>query len=374
MSTQPKLVLEGLRKVYGGNHAVESFDLAVEKGCFLSLLGPSGSGKTTVLNMIAGLTQPTAGRVLLDGVDVSAMPANQRNIGVVFQNYALFPHQTVFGNVAFPLEVRRRPTDEVIRKVKDVLTLVRLDHLVDRIPSELSGGQQQRVALARAIVFEPSLLLLDEPLGALDRRLRESLRHELHDLQRQTDITTIMVTHDQEEALSMSDRIVVMSAGRCEQDATPEELYTRPRNRFVAEFMGSANVVTGERIEMPGAPAALRIGGAVFATWQPPANHDAAIAFAIRPESVVFQTARPREGGLACMVTGSEFCGEHYRLHLAVDGIGRMTSLMRALRPLAAGTQGYVSWSGADMHPLHPDKKTGSASSAAVRPSHRQTT
>jgi ABC-type Fe3+/spermidine/putrescine transport system ATPase subunit len=271
------------------------------------------------------------------------------------------------------LEVRRRPTDEVVRKVKDVLALVRLDHLADRVPSELSGGQQQRVALARAIVFEPSLLLLDEPLGALDRRLRESLRHELHDLQRQTGITAIMVTHDQEEALSMSDRIVVMSAGRCEQDATPEELYTRPRNRFVAEFMGSANVVTGERIETSGAPAALRIGGAVFAAW-PHADHGAAIAFAIRPESVVFQTARPREGGLACMVTGSEFCGEYYRLHIAVDGIGRMTSHMRAARPLAAGTPGYVSWSGADMHPLHPDKKTGSALPAAARPSHRQMT
>jgi len=369
-----KLVLEGLRKVYGGNHAVERFDLAVEKGCFLSLLGPSGSGKTTVLNMIAGLTQPTAGRILLDGVDVSAMPANQRNIGIVFQNYALFPHQTVFGNVAFPLEVRRRPADEVNRKVKSVLAMVRLDHLADRIPSELSGGQQQRVALARAIVFEPSLLLLDEPLGALDRRLRESLRHELRDLQRQTGITTIMVTHDQEEALSMSDRIVVMSAGRCEQDATPEELYIRPRNRFVAEFMGSANVVTGERVEAPGAPAALRVGGAVFAARQPPADHGAAVAFAIRPEGVVFQTARPGEGGLACTVTDSEFCGEYYRLHLAVDGIGRMTSHMRAGRPLAAGTPGYVSWKEADMHPLHPDKKTGSASPAAARPPHGQTT
>jgi ABC-type Fe3+/spermidine/putrescine transport system ATPase subunit len=339
-----KLVLQGLRKTYGSHHAIEHFDLTIRDGTFLSLLGPSGSGKTTVLNMIAGLTQPSAGRILIDGADVTDRPANLRNIGIVFQNYALFPHQTVFGNVAFPLEVRRLSPEEISRRVKDVLVLVGLDHLVDRFPSELSGGQQQRVALARAIVFEPSLLLLDEPLGALDRRLRESLRRELRKLQRQTGITTIMVTHDQEEALSMSDQIVVMSNGRAEQCATPEELYRRPHNRFVAEFMGSANVVSSERADPSGTPCA---------SGTEPA------AFAIRPENVTFHVVRPGDAALASTVVTAEYCGDHYRLHLMVDTIGPMTSHMRITEPPAAGARGFVSWRPADMHPLRGPENAG---------------
>ncbi len=339
-----KLELHGLRKSYGGHHAVEHFDLTVRDGTFLSLLGPSGSGKTTVLNMIAGLTEPSAGRILIAGVDVTGQPANLRNIGIVFQNYALFPHQTVFGNVAFPLEVRRLAPEEIARRVKEVLTMVGLGHLADRFPSELSGGQQQRVALARAIVFEPSLLLLDEPLGALDRRLRETLRRELRKLQRQTGITTIMVTHDQEEALSMSDQIVVMSNGRAEQCATPEELYRRPHNRFVAEFMGSANVVSAEWVDLSGVS---RVPGAEPA------------AFAIRPENVAFHAVRPGEAALASTVVTSEYCGDHYRLHLMVDALGPMTSHARIAAPPAVGARGFVSWRPADMHPLRGPENAG---------------
>lgn len=340
-----KLELHGLRKTYGSHHAVEHFDLTVRDGTFLSLLGPSGSGKTTVLNMIAGLTQPSAGKILIAGEDVTDRPANLRNIGIVFQNYALFPHQTVFGNVAFPLEVRRLSPQETARRVKDVLAMVGLDHLVDRFPSELSGGQQQRVALARAIVFEPALLLLDEPLGALDRRLRESLRRELRKLQRQTGITTIMVTHDQEEALSMSDQIVVMSNGRAEQCATPEELYRRPHNRFVAEFMGSANVVTGEWVDLSA------VGR--------PSSGGAEAAFAIRPENVAFHAVRPGAAALASTVVTSEYCGDYYRLHLMVDAIGPMTSHMRITEPPAAGMRGFVSWRPVDMHPLRGHENAG---------------
>ncbi|NSZ09737.1 ABC transporter ATP-binding protein [Agrobacterium tumefaciens] len=353
-----QLIIESLRKTYGNQAAVEMFDLSVEKGCFLSLLGPSGSGKTTVLNMIAGLTQPTAGRILIGGADVSNAPARQRNIGMVFQNYALFPHQTVFGNVAFPLEVRGEKQDDVVRMVRDVLAMVRLDHLADRFPSELSGGQQQRVALARAIVFKPALLLLDEPLGALDRRLRESLRQELRSLQRQTGITTIMVTHDQEEALSMSDRIVVMSAGRARQDATPEELYNRPHNRFVAEFMGSANVVVAEMSNAEGTMA--KIGGVSFQLTAQCQGAEDSMAFAIRPESVVFQASSAELDSLPCSVENSEYCGDYYRLHLCVDGVGHMSSHLRTNSPPRAGATGRVSWAADDMHPLHPDENRGS--------------
>lgn len=325
-----KLLIDSVSKLYGAQYAVRDFSLSVAEGEFVSLLGPSGSGKSTVLSMIAGLNRPSAGRILIDGTDVTNLPANRRNIGLVFQNYALFPHQTVARNVAFPLKVRNLPEAEIGERVAEALRKVRLEPFAERYPDELSGGQQQRAALARAIVFEPDLLLLDEPLGALDRRLRESLRHELRSLQRQIGITTIMVTHDQEEALSMSDTIVVMSGGRSEQCAPPEELYMRPQSRFVAEFIGSANVVPGDALA-PGDPAAL---------------------FAIRPEAVRFHSAPPSEGALTGTVNATEYCGNYYRLYLSVDKVGEMTSHLQLAHPPSLGSQGYVSWSQADMHPL----------------------
>ncbi|OFW42159.1 MAG: hypothetical protein A3J29_10190 [Acidobacteria bacterium RIFCSPLOWO2_12_FULL_67_14b] len=200
--------LEGIAKHYGPVHAVDGVDLAVEQGEFVAILGPSGSGKTTMLMLIAGLTQPTAGRIRLGGRDVTGAPAQARNVGLVFQSYALFPHMTVVDNVAFPLSVRHVPRTEAARRVAEALRLVQLEGLERRTPSQLSGGQQQRVALARSLVFQPEILLLDEPLGALDRKLREELQVELKQLQRTVGVTTILVTHDQEEALSLSDRIV----------------------------------------------------------------------------------------------------------------------------------------------------------------------
>ncbi len=236
--------LEGVTKRYGTFAAADSVDLSVTQGEFVTILGPSGSGKTTLLSLIAGLNRPTSGRIFIGGRDVTNATAQERNIGLVFQYYALFPHMTVLQNVLFPLGVRKIGGAEADRLARDALKLVRLDGFENRRPSQLSGGQQQRVALARAVVFKPDILLLDEPLGALDRKLREELQVELKQLQRTLGVTTLLVTHDQEEALSLSDRIMVLDKGRTQQIAAPTEAYLRPANRFVAEFLGIANFVS----------------------------------------------------------------------------------------------------------------------------------
>jgi spermidine/putrescine ABC transporter ATP-binding subunit len=249
--------LLGCSRDYGGVRAVADLDLAVHEGELLSLLGPSGCGKTTTLNLIAGFVPPTAGRVLIDGQDVTVRPAHQRGLGVVFQSYALFPHLSVFENVAFGLRERRVARAEIERRVGAALSLVRLDARAEHRPAQLSGGMQQRVALARALVYEPRVLLLDEPLAALDKKLREEMRTELREIQRTVGITTIFVTHDQAEALGLSDRIAVMHGGRVEQLGTPREIYERPATRFVAEFIGASTVVrgratAGDRLALPG--------------------------------------------------------------------------------------------------------------------------
>ncbi len=237
--------LAGCSRDYGGVRAVAGLDLTVHEGELLSLLGPSGCGKTTTLNLIAGFVPPTSGRVLIDGLDVTGRPAHQRGLGVVFQSYALFPHLSVFENVAFGLRERRAPKGEIDRRVRVALALVRLDTRAEHRPAQLSGGMQQRVALARALVYEPRVLLLDEPLAALDKKLREEMRTELREIQRSVGITTIFVTHDQGEALGLSDRIAVMHAGRIEQLGTPREIYERPATRFVADFIGTSTVLRG---------------------------------------------------------------------------------------------------------------------------------
>lgn len=233
-------------KSYGQVRAIDEVSLSVNSGEFTTVLGPSGSGKTTMLSLIAGISRPSAGRIDLGEREITYVPAAQRNIGLVFQSYALFPHMTVFDNIAFPLRIRRVSPSEIRSRVAEVLRLVRLEGMEKRKPNQLSGGQQQRVALARAIVFQPAILLLDEPLAALDRKLREEVRFEIRELQRKLGITTIMVTHDQEEALSLSDRIVLLSKGRAVQIGTPDEIYHRPGTRFAADFLGLANFVEGE--------------------------------------------------------------------------------------------------------------------------------
>ena len=312
--------LEGITKHYGPVRAVDTVDLAVEQGEFVTILGPSGSGKTTMLMLIAGLTQPTAGRILLGGRDVTGAPAQARNVGLVFQSYALFPHMTVFDNVAFPLGVRHVPRAEAAPRVAEALRLVRLEGFERRKPSELSGGQQQRVALARSLVFQPDILLLDEPLGALDRKLREELQVELKQLQRSVGVTTILVTHDQEEALSLSDRIVVLDQGTVQQIASPEEAYLRPANRFVADFLGIANF-------LPPAPGVAPVASVAV----------------VRPERVRVEAAGGP--GRPATVVEAVYLGQIVRYHLALDGGAAMIAMTPFLgRRFAPGERVAVSW------------------------------
>jgi spermidine/putrescine ABC transporter ATP-binding subunit len=276
--------LVGCTRDYGGVHAVDGLDLAVHEGELLSLLGPSGCGKTTTLNLIAGFVPPTAGRVRIDGQDVTDQPAHQRKLGVVFQSYALFPHLSVWENVAFGLRERRTPRPEIERRVRAALALVRLDARAEARPAHLSGGMQQRVALARALVYEPRVLLLDEPLAALDKKLREEMRSELREIQRSVGITTIFVTHDQAEALGLSDRIAVMLGGRIEQLGTPREIYERPATRFVAEFIGASSVLRGR---VTAADQVTLAGGEeVRVRGVPELRAGEAVELAIRPERV----------------------------------------------------------------------------------------
>ncbi len=243
------LTLEGIRKEFGGVVAVDTFNLEVAPGEFVSFLGPSGCGKTTTLRMVAGFEEPTSGIIRLAGKDVTSVKPTDRNIGMVFQSYALFPNMTVGRNVGFGLKVRGRPKHEIEARVKEMLDLIQMGHLADRYPYQLSGGQQQRVALARALAIQPQLLLLDEPLSALDAKIRVSLRSEIRRIQRRLGITTIYVTHDQEEALSISDRIVVMYEGKVEQVGTPFEIYNFPQTQFVASFVGTLNTATAEIVD-----------------------------------------------------------------------------------------------------------------------------
>ncbi|UXN57810.1 ABC transporter ATP-binding protein [Phyllobacterium zundukense] len=275
-------------KFYGDFAALKDVTLTVNPGEFLTLLGPSGSGKTTMMMAIAGFTDLSSGTILIDETRIDHLPPNRRNIGVVFQHLALFPHMSVADNVAFPLRMRGVPEDEVRVRVRRVLELVELPAFGERLPSQLSGGQQQRVAFARAVVFDPPVLLLDEPLGALDRKLRESMQAELKRLQRQLGITTIMVTHDQEEALTISDRIAVMSNGQLEQIGSPEELYQYPATPFVADFVGDTNRIMGTVRTIAGEFCTILTTGAIECTGQTRHGHDASVAaLVVRPEHVL---------------------------------------------------------------------------------------
>ncbi|MBW2059853.1 MAG: ABC transporter ATP-binding protein, partial [Deltaproteobacteria bacterium] len=240
-----EIVLERLSKAYTDVVAVDDVSFRVERGKFLTLLGPSGSGKTTTLMMVAGFEAPDAGSIYIDGMDVTAIPPHQRGLGMVFQNYALFPHMNVFENVAFPLRMRKAKKSIISERVRYALEIVKLEGVESRRPNQLSGGQQQRVAIARCLAFNPRILLLDEPLGALDKKLREHMQIEIKHLQEKLGITVIYVTHDQEEALVMSDSIVVMNNGKVEQIGSPDEIYDSPANAFVAEFIGKTNFMSG---------------------------------------------------------------------------------------------------------------------------------
>ncbi len=284
------LRLKDLSKSYGTTRVVNNVSLSIEKGEFITLLGPSGSGKTTTLMMIAGFVHPTTGDILIDDQSIVSKPVNKRNIGVVFQNYSLFPHMMVFENVAFPLRMRKFSSTDIQERVRSALDLVKLSGFERRLPKQLSGGQQQRVALARALVFNPPILLMDEPLGALDKNLREVMQLEIKEIQRKLQITTIYVTHDQSEALTMSDRIVVMNEGGIEQIGSPEELYERPANRFVAGFIGESNFLLGRGAAL--AEDAVEIVCKEEVRFMTSTEHrfsvDDAVCAVLRPERLAF--------------------------------------------------------------------------------------
>jgi spermidine/putrescine ABC transporter ATP-binding subunit len=320
----PDLELVDVSRRYGTVAAVRRLSLTVLRGEFLALLGPSGCGKTTTLRMIAGLLEPEEGRILVRGEDVVGIPTYRRNVGMVFQNYALFPHRTVAENVAFGLVMRRRPRAEVRRRVEQMLELVRLPGLGHRYPRQLSGGQQQRVALARALAIEPSLLLLDEPLSNLDLKLREEMRLELRAIQSQLGITTVFVTHDQEEALVMADRLAVMRAGRLEQVGTTEEVYHDPASRFVAGFLGESNFIPArvERREPGGVVLVSGPGGTMLrGRSREPAEPGETVTLAVRPERMrITPAGGPRANQAKGRVREVIFKGASMRYHVWLAG------------------------------------------------------
>ena len=323
--------LRACTRDYARVRAVDALDLTVYEGEFLSLLGPSGCGKTTTLHLIAGFVEPSAGRVLIDGEDVTGRPPHLRGLGVVFQSYALFPHLSVFENVAFGLRERRLPEAEIGRRVRDALGLVRLEPAGRERPAQLSGGMQQRVALARALVYAPRVLLLDEPLAALDRKLREEMRGELREIQRAVGITTIFVTHDQTEALSLSDRVAVMRGGRIEQLAAPREIYERPATRFVADFIGASSRLSGRAtapdvVELhPGVLVRVHVGRALV-VGEP-------VELAIRPERVLVgqgTDASPVTGRIARLT----YLGAQTEVSVELPGGQRVVGLVAEPSPV----------------------------------------
>jgi len=307
------LTLSDVSKYYGPFCAVGNMSLVVEKGEFVSLLGPSGCGKTTTLQMIAGFAEVTSGRIVLDGRDITTARSNTRGLGIVFQSYALFPHMSVFDNVSFGLEMRNCPKGERQERVDAVLALVHLGELATRYPRELSGGQRQRVALARALVIEPPVLLLDEPLSNLDAKLREEMQFELRQIQRKVGTTTILVTHDQTEAMSISDRVVVMEAGRVTQIDAPYTLYERPRTRFISTFVGKANLMPG-RVRAAGSVARIDLGSLEIEGDGTGLDAGAEVIVSLRPEKISFVPAG--QGQMDGVVTERFFLGSQWLYHL----------------------------------------------------------
>jgi spermidine/putrescine transport system ATP-binding protein len=319
MGNVPEVDLQNVTKRFGAVTAVAAVSLSILRGEFLTLLGPSGCGKTTLLRMIAGFELPDSGRVVLGGSDVTQLPPHQRDVTTVFQHYALFPHLNVFDNVAFGLERRHVARGEVSRRVAAALEMVRLGGLDERQPSELSGGQQQRVALARALVVEPRVLLLDEPLAALDLKLRKQMQIELKSLQRRLGISFVYVTHDQEEALTMSDRIVVMNAGRIEQTGRAEEIYERPETEFVASFIGVSNIIEGTVEESSAEHAVITVGVARVGAQADGAKPGDRVRVLIRPEKISI-SAETVPGVISARIDSAVYLGESTQWRVIIEG------------------------------------------------------
>ncbi len=349
MTPSPKVLLEQVEGRYGETVALRALDLRVEDGEFLTLLGPSGCGKTTTLRMIAGFVDPSAGRILIDGREVTHLPPNKREVGMVFQNYALFPHLTIGDNIAFALKQRGATVDERRKRADALLDLIRLPGMAGRYPAELSGGQRQRVAIARAIAHPPKILLMDEPLGALDLKLREAMQFELRELQRKLSITTLYVTHDQTEAMVMSDRVVVMNQGRIEQLGAPEEIYRRPATRFVAEFVGRINFLPAVGAD----ETSLQVRSASVAAPPSagPIARGAHCTLAVRPEQLrAVPPGVPIDGAnvLAGRVVRSVFIGSHVSLVVDVDGLAVSVDSRVGDPAFAVGDAALVCWAPAE--------------------------
>ncbi|WP_250504153.1 ABC transporter ATP-binding protein [Caballeronia sp. AZ7_KS35] len=376
------LILEGVSKRYGGVQALDTLTLAVEPGELVSLLGPSGCGKTTTLRLIAGFEFPDTGSVRIDGADVSALPPNKRGLGMVFQNYSLFPHMTVGENIGFGLRMAGAKKAHIAAQVTRMLDLIRLPQYGDRRIGQLSGGQQQRVALARAIVNDPSVLLLDEPLGALDKNLREGMQFEIRRMQQELGITSVMVTHDQEEAMTMSDRVVVMSHGRILQSGAPREVYDRPRNRFVAEFLGTANVfacrVSARSVQSMTVATLPESGNApVEMTLSLPralqGDLPGTLEVALRPEKIAIDA--PKEGHIRLrgQIVQHVFRGSQHSYEIDVPGLGpRIYAYEQAFSTDHAGhARGQavtVSFAPHDVVVLEPDGVPAAAPDASIAP------
>jgi ABC-type Fe3+/spermidine/putrescine transport system ATPase subunit len=319
-----KISIEGVRRSFGSVEAVRDVTLRIEDGEFLTLLGPSGCGKTTLLRMIAGFTELDAGEVQIGGQRVDTLPPHRRNIGMVFQNYAIFPNHTVAGNVAYGLRARKVAAGEIAARVADALALVRLQGYGERWPHQLSGGQLQRVAIARALVIRPEVLLLDEPLSNLDARLRVDMRGEIRELQSRLAITTVYVTHDQEEALAVSHRIAVMQAGRIEQLGSPEEVYRRPADLFVAQFMGTTNVLEGIVGPRTGELARVRVGPVELSVADRDLREGESVSLCLRPEALrvvgADRAGAERDQRLQATVVKAEFIGALSRLDVELAG------------------------------------------------------
>jgi putative spermidine/putrescine transport system ATP-binding protein len=359
---QPKVEFRSVQKSYDGRTLViADLDLEIRAGEFLTLLGPSGSGKTTTLMMLAGFELPSGGEILLDGRSLLRIPPYRRDFGMVFQNYALFPHMTVAENLAFPLQVRRAARPEVERRVGRALEMVRLAGFGGRRPSQLSGGQQQRVALARALVFDPKLVLMDEPLGALDKQLREELQLEIRQLHRQLGVTLVYVTHDQAEALTMSDRIAVFKGGRIRQLAAPEALYERPADAFVAQFVGENNRLAGTVSAVQPGACAVRLGdgATVLAASEGDLGPGDRVIVSLRPERV---RLAPADAALANRFAGHVeevvYIGDHLRVRLSGCGSDRLVAKIpnAAGRPaLAVGEPVGIGWAAEDCRALRQE-------------------
>ncbi|WP_336800251.1 ABC transporter ATP-binding protein [Kaistia sp. MMO-174] len=328
------LTIEKLVKTFGTQTTVKGVDLAVERGEFVTLLGPSGCGKTTILRMIAGFESATSGTIRIDGKDITDLRPNQRHIGMVFQAYALFPNMSVADNIAFGLKVAKKSSAEIAARVKEMLELIKLPQLGDRYPYQLSGGQQQRVALARALAVKPQILLLDEPLSALDAKIRISLREEIRAVQRALGITTIFVTHDQEEALSMSDRICVMNDGNIEQLGTPFEIYNYPKTRFVASFVGTLNILNGRVLDSTSGRLSIDDQEIVTARELGGASTGDTLALALRPEALSIGHANGGSNNLTGTIDEVHFLGSVVRIRVRFKD--NVVSLDTFNRPHAA--------------------------------------